>query len=391
MPRVLIVAGEASGDLHAAHIVRGVRERLPEAEFFGIGGKDMRAAGAEILVDSADLAVVGLWEVLAHRKTIFGALERMRVLLRKRRPDLVILTDYPDFNLRLARSAKAEGIPVLYYISPQVWAWREGRVKTIREVVDMMAVVFPFEADFYRRHGVPVRYVGHPLITEERPVDTPRAAIRAGFFGLSGDAPVLGLFPGSRQSEIRRLLPIILETAHRVREAVPDVRFLMPLASTLSESDLTPYLQDRPELDIPVIAGRTPEVIRACDAIVTVSGTVTLEIALAATPMVIINRLNWLTFQIVRRMVKLDHVGLCNIVAGERLVPERIQHEATADNITRDVLPMLTDPDTNRRYRDRLARVRTLLETPPENGDIVDLALEMLGVGGTTRETERNG
>ncbi len=377
MPKILIVAGEASGDLHAAHIVRGVRERRPDAEFFGIGGQDMRVAGAEILVDSAELAVVGLWEVLAHRKTIFGALEKMRELLRTRRPDLLLLTDYPDFNLRLAATAKEMGIPVLYYISPQVWAWREGRVKTIRERVDMMAVVFPFEADFYRRHGVPVRYVGHPLITEERPLPTDRESLRREF-GLEAGDRVLGLYPGSRQSEIRRLLPIILQTAQRIRRELPNVKFLMPLASTLREADLQPYLQQYPDLDIPIIAGRTPEVTAVCDAIVTVSGTVTLEIALAGTPMVIINRLNWLTFQIVRRMVKLEHVGLCNIVAGERLVPERIQHEATPERIAADVLPMLRDESLNRQYRQRLAKVRDILSEPPEDGDIVDLTLEML-------------
>ncbi len=377
MPDILIVAGEASGDLHAAHIVRGVRERRPDVTFFGIGGQDMRAAGAEILVDSAELAVVGLWEVLAHRKTIFGALDRMRELLRTRRPDLLLLTDYPDFNLRLAATAKELGIPVLYYISPQVWAWREGRVKTIRERVDMMAVVFPFEADFYRRHGVPVRYVGHPLITEERPLPTDRESLRREFGFEAGDR-VLGLYPGSRQSEIRRLLPIILQTAQRIRRERPDVKFLLPLASTLQEADLRPYLQQYPELDIPVIASRTPEVTAVCDAIITVSGTVTLEIALAGTPMVIINRLNWLTFQIVRRMVRLEHVGLCNIVADERLVPERIQHEATPERIAADVLPMLQDESLNRQYRQRLAKVRDILSEPPEDGDIVDLTLEML-------------
>ncbi len=380
MPEILIVAGEASGDLHAAHIVRGVREHRPDVRFYGIGGKDMRAAGAEILIDSAELAVVGLWEVLAHRKTIFGALERMQRLLRERRPDLIVLTDYPDFNLRLAKTAKALGIPVLYYISPQVWAWREGRVRTIRERVDMMAVVFPFEADFYRRHGVPVRYVGHPLITEERPLEGDRAAIRESF-GLGDTDRVLGLYPGSRRSEVRRLLPVILATAEQIRKTLPDVKFLLPLASTLSETDLEPWQAEIRNLDIPVIRDRTPEVTVACDAIVTVSGTVTLEIALATTPMVIINKLAWLTWQIVRRMVKLEHVGLCNIVAGERLVPERLQHEATPERIAADLLPMLEDENVNREYRQQLARVRDILGTPPEDGDIVALTLAMLERG----------
>ena len=208
MKRVMLVAGEASGDLHAAKLAAGVLAKRADVQFFGIDGAEMRKAGVDVLIDSADLAVVGLIEVLAHRKVIFGALNQMRELLRTVPPDLVILTDYPDFNLRLAHTAKQLGIKVLYYISPQVWAWREGRVKTIRERVDMMAVVFPFEESFYQKHQVPVRYVGHPL-SEEVFASADRDTLLQEF-GLDPKKKTVGLFPGSRQSEIRRLLPIIL-------------------------------------------------------------------------------------------------------------------------------------------------------------------------------------
>jgi lipid-A-disaccharide synthase len=376
MKRVMISAGEASGDLHAAKLVAGVRARQPEVQFFGIGGVEMRKAGVETLIDSAGLAVVGLFEVLAHRKVIFGALERMRELLRSEPPDLLILTDYPDFNLRLARSAHQLGIPVLYYISPQVWAWREKRVEKIREWVDMMAVVFPFEAEFYRKHNVPVRYVGHPL-SEEVVASADRDSL-CREFGLDPARPVLGLFPGSRRSEIRRLLPVILDSAEQVKQHVPDVQFLLPIASTLTPADLEAGLQQHPDLDIIRIEGRPYDVMQACDAIVTVSGTVTLEIALIGTPMVIINKLAWLSYQIVSRMVKLDHIGLCNIVASERLVPELIQHDATPAKIAAEIIPMLEDETYRQTLRERLGRVRTLLAEPPEQGDIVDVTLEML-------------
>ena len=199
MKRVMLVAGEASGDLHAAKLAAGVLAKRTDIHFFGIGGNEMRKAGVEVLIDSAELAVVGLLEVLSHRKVIFGALNKMRELLRTEPPDLVILTDYPDFNLRLALTAKQLGITVLYYISPQVWAWREGRVKTIRERVDMMAVVFPFEEHFYQQHQVPVRYVGHPL-NDEVIASAERDSLLQEF-GLEPSNKTVGLFPGSRQSE----------------------------------------------------------------------------------------------------------------------------------------------------------------------------------------------
>lgn len=376
MKRVMLIAGEASGDLHAAKLAAGVLARRPDVEFFGIGGNEMRKAGVNVLIDSADLAVVGLFEVLAHRKVIFGALNQMRDLLRTEPPDLLILTDYPDFNLRLAQTAKQLGIRVLYYISPQVWAWREGRVKTIRERVDMMAVVFPFEEKFYQKHQVPVRYVGHPL-NEEVSASAERDTLLQEF-GLDPAQKSVGLFPGSRQSEIRRLLPIILEAAATLKQKHPELQFLLPIASTLSVENIQPYLVDYQQLDITMISDRSYDVMEACDAIVTVSGTVTLQIALLGKPMVIINKLAWLSYYIVKSMFKLDYIGLCNIVANERLVPELIQRDARPDNIVSELEAMLFDEDYRNSIGKRLSKVKTILAQPPRQGDIVDLALEML-------------
>ena len=376
MKRVMLIAGEASGDLHAAKLAAGVLAKRPDVQFFGIGGAEMRKAGVDVLIDSADLAVVGLIEVLAHRKVIFGALNQMRELLRTDPPDLVILTDYPDFNLRLAQTAKQLGITVLYYISPQVWAWREGRVKTIRERVDMMAVVFPFEETFYQQHQVPARYVGHPL-SEEVFASADRDSLLQEF-GLEPQKKTVGLFPGSRQSEIRRLLPIILAAAKQLKQHHPDLQFLLPIASTLNAADFAPYLAQYEDLAVRMITDRSYDVMETCDAIITVSGTVTLEIALLGKPMVIINKLAWLSYYLVKSMFKLDYIGLCNIVANERLVPELIQHDARPEKIVAEIEKMLFDETYRDGIREKLSRVQSLLSQPPQQGDIVDLTLEML-------------
>ncbi|MDZ7663174.1 lipid-A-disaccharide synthase [Thiohalophilus sp.] len=371
----MIIAGEASGDLHAAKLVEDVKQRLPDSEFFGIGGSAMRKAGVEILVDSAELAVVGLIEVLAHRKVIFGALNQMRDILRNDPPDLLILTDYPEFNLRLARTARACSVRVLYYISPQIWAWRQGRVKKIQQLVDKMAVVFPFEVDFYARHGVPVTYVGHPLAHEVKASADRDELLRE--FGLDPDRPVVGLFPGSRRSEIKRLLPIIIDTARLLQQQRPQLQFILPIASTLNPALIRENMPEH-ELDIHYIEQRPYDAMQASDAIVTVSGTVTLEIALIGTPMVVINRVAWLTYQIVRRMLKIDHLALCNIVAQHRIVPELIQNDATPQAIAAELERLLDDRDYRKEIKQGLKEVRHKLEDDSHITDIATVTVDML-------------
>ncbi|MGD8407679.1 MAG: lipid-A-disaccharide synthase [Thiohalophilus sp.] len=375
MKRVMIIAGEASGDQHAARLVEGVKHCLPDTQFFGIGGSSMRKAGVDILVDSAELAVVGLIEVLAHRKVIFGALNQMREILRHDPPDLLILTDYPEFNLRLARTAKECGVKVLYYISPQIWAWRQGRVRKIQQLVDKMAVVFPFEVDFYANHGVPVTYVGHPLAHEVEASAGRDELLRE--FGMDPQRPVVGLFPGSRRSEIRRLLPVIIETAQRLHRERPELQFILPIASTLNPQLIRENMPEH-DLDIHYIEHRPYDAMQASDAIVTVSGTVTLEIALIGTPMVVINRVAWLTYHIVRRMLKIKHIALCNIVAQRQIVPERIQNDARPEVLAQDLLRLLDDKS----YRDEIKRglqeVKQKLEDDSHMTDIASVTVEML-------------
>jgi lipid-A-disaccharide synthase len=375
MKRVMIIAGEASGDLHAAKLVREVKEKNRDVSFYGIGGKNMVEAGVDALVDSAELAVVGLFEVLAHWNTISGALKKMQHLLRTDPPDLLVLTDYPDFNLRLAKTAKECGVKVLFYISPQVWAWRQKRVFKIRKLVDMMAVVFPFEETFYKKYNVPVRFVGHPLVDEIN-VTNNKTALKNEFF-LDDNKPVIGLFPGSRRSEIKRLLPTIVECAKKIVAEKPDAQFIIPVASTLKEEDLLAYF-DSVELDMRVISERSHDVMSVCDAVITVSGTVTLELALLQIPMVVINKISKLSYFIVTRTLKLDHIALCNIVADKRVVPELIQNNATVDKISTELLHLLDDEEQRSKIISEFSTLKEKLSNSETQVELSDLLIEML-------------
>jgi len=371
----MIIAGEASGDLHAAKLVREVKEKNTDITFYGIAGKNMVEAGVEALVDSAELAVVGLIEVLAHWNTISGALKKMQHLLRTDPPDLLVLTDYPDFNLRLAKTAKECGVKVLFYISPQVWAWRQKRVFKIRKLVDMMAVVFPFEETFYKKYDVPVRFVGHPLV-DEMHVSADQKTLRAEFL-LDNDKPVIGLFPGSRHSEIKRLLPIIVDSAKIISNLRPDAQFVIPVASTLKEEDILPYFNEA-NLDMRIISHRSHDVMEVCDAIITVSGTVTLELALLKKPMVVINKISKLSYFFVSRMLKIDHVALCNIVAGKRVIPELIQDDATSENISQTLLNLINNPEECSKIISEFTNIEDKLTNNETKIELSDLLIDML-------------
>ena len=373
--RVMIIAGEASGDLHAAKLVREVKEKKSDILFYGIGGENMVKAGVETLVDSSELAVVGLFEVLAHWNTISGALKKMQHLLRTDPPDLLVLTDYPDFNLRLAKTAKECGVKVLYYISPQVWAWRQKRVFKIRKLVDMMAVVFPFEETFYKKYDVPVRFVGHPLVDEIH-LSANEKTLRDEFY-LDKEKPVIGLVPGSRHSEIKRLLPIIVESAKQILKAKPDAQFIIPVASTLKEEDILPYFEGT-GFDMRIVSQRSHDVMSVCDAVITVSGTVTLELALLQKPMVVINKISKLSYFIVTRTLKLDHIALCNIVANKRVVPELIQNDATTNKISRELLNLLDNTEERNKIISEFSTIKEKLANKEIKVELCDVLLDML-------------
>ena len=373
--KIMIVAGEASGDLHGSNLVKEALRLDPHLSFSGMGGTKMREAGVAILADSSETAVVGLVEVISHFPAIYRAFTTLSRTFRNNPPDLLILIDFPDFNLRLAKAAKKAGIRVLYYISPQVWAWRVGRVKKIARLVDRMAVVFPFEVPFYEKEGVPVTFVGHPLVDIVHPSLSKSEAQE--YFGIDPARRTVGLFPGSRKGEIKNLSGIILESAYLLKKHFPDLQFVLPLASSLTADDIAPFLISS-DLNIRVVEDKIYDVMQVCDAIVTVSGTVTLEAALMGAPMVIIYRMSPLTYAVGKRLIRVDHIGLCNIVAGERIVRELVQDDAEPAWIAAEVARILTDHDYTEEMRRKLVRIRGVLGDHGASERVARLAVDLV-------------
>lgn len=373
--RALIVTGEASGDLHGANLIKAAQEIDAGLAFFGVGGSRMAEAGCEILIPGEELAVMGLVEVVGHFPVIYRAFQRLKKILHgERRPDVLVLIDFPDFNLRLAKEAKRAGVPVLYYVSPQVWAWRRGRVKKIARVVDRLAAILPFEPDFYRGQDIEVEYVGNPLLDEARVTRE-----RSGFletYGLDPGCPVVGLFPGSRGNELKYILDTILGTAEVIREQNPRVHFLLPVAPSLDAAFFRARLAD---LDLPVtlVEDSIYDTANACDAVITVSGTVTLQTALVGTPMAILYKMAPLTYAIGKRLVKVPHIGLANIVAGEGVVREFIQEQASPEAVATEILRILDDVEYNRRIRAGLSRVQTRMGEAGCSARVARMASEM--------------
>ena len=373
--RIMIVAGEASGDIYGADLVTESNKLATDIHFSGIGGTRMREAGVETLVDSSDMAVVGLVEVIKHFDVISSAFRKLKQILLDTPPDLLILIDYPGFNLRLAKVAKKAGVKVLYYISPQIWAWRQGRVKKIARLVDHMAVILPFEAAFYEKAGVPVTFVGHPMLDLVKVAIDRSAAATS--FNLDPAQKIVGLFPGSRRNEIERLLPVIIGAATKLKERFPDIQFILPLASTLSNDDIIPQLKAA-GLGVTTTRDRIHDMIRACDAVISVSGTVTLEIALVGTPMVIIYKLSPLTYQIAKRLVKVPNIGLCNIVAGETVVKELIQDDANSEEIATEISALLTNQSYHSSIVGKLGEVRSKLGRNKASARVAQLLCNMM-------------
>ena len=373
----MIVAGEASGDMYGAMLANELRKLDQDVAFIGMGGAGMRAAGVETIIDANDMAVVGLVEVLSHFPVIANAFNTLKRIIKTAPPSLLILIDYPDFNLRLAAVAKACGVKVLYYISPQVWAWRAGRVKKIARIVDHMAVLFPFEVPYYEKERVPVTFVGHPLLDMVRPTMSRAEAMSS--FGLDSGKRTVGLFPGSRRSEIKGLFPVILESAKLLRKSFPDLQFILPLASSLKHADIAPELE-KSGLQVLVVQNRNYDVMQVCDAIITVSGTVTMEmVALIGVPMVIIYRVSPLTYAVGKRLIKVDHIGICNIVAGERMVKELIQQDAEPEKIAAEICAILSNSDYAAAITAKLGTIEHKLGSGGCSRRVAELALTMIG------------
>jgi lipid-A-disaccharide synthase len=371
----MIVAGEASGDMYGAKVVEEAHRLDSSVRFFGIGGVHMRNAGVETLVDSKDMAVMGLFEVIAHFGVIARAFRLLKAILVKEKPDLLILIDYPGFNLRLAAVAKRAGVRVFYYITPQVWAWHSSRAKKIARLVDHAAVIFPFEVPFFEREGLPVTFVGHPLL--EMVVPKMEKSAAQAMFGLNPAIRTVGLFPGSRKREIDSLLPVMLAAAGLLKKAFPELQFILPLASSVERHAVEALIEES-ALAVKIVEGYNYEVMQVCDAIIAASGTVTMEIALVGVPMVIIYKASPLTYAIGIRLLKVDHVGICNIVAGERVVPELLQDRAEPVGIAAEITAMLSDAAHAADIRRKLLSVREKLGEPGAPARVAALALNLM-------------
>lgn len=372
---VMICAGEASGDLHAANLIRALRKQQPDISVRAMGSTQLQTAGADILVDCRDIAVVGIVEVIKHWGDIQAALQILKDSLKDNPPDLLILVDYVEFNLKLAKYAKSLGIKVLFYVSPQVWAWRSGRVPKIGKVIDMMAVLFPFETEIYEKYNVPARFVGHPLAEEVHPTMSKAEAQKA--FYLEPNYSTVGLLPGSRRGEVERILPTLLESAKLIKKTLGSVQFVLPIAPTLERSFIQSFI-DAAGIEVNLIDGQSHDVTHACDAVMVASGTATLEVALLETPMSIVYKVAPLSYQILSRMIEVEHIGLANIVAGKGAVPEFIQNYAEPHIIAAEVVKQLTDLEYRSTMIADLQQIKIKLGAGGGSANIARLANEML-------------
>jgi lipid-A-disaccharide synthase len=358
---VLIVAAEASADLHAARALEELLRIRPDARAFGLGGPQLRAAGLEALYLAEDLSVMGFAEVLPKIPRILAILRGLREAAAARRPSVALLVDSPDFNLRLARHLKRQGVKVVYYVSPMIWAWRKGRARKIARLVDRMLCILPFEERFYEGTGVAARFVGHPLA--DRPLPASPGAYRAEL-GLAPGRTTVALLPGSRHGELRRIFPPMLEAAERIRARHPDAQFVVPVAPTLREEELRPFLARHATLDVRLVPGHADEAVGASDAALVKSGTSTLQTALIHRPMVVVYRMAWLSYALARLLVRVAHFALVNILAGREVVPELLQGQASPDRMADEVERLLSDPSARSAQVEALAEVRRTLGEP---------------------------
>lgn len=358
--KILIVTGETSGDQHGAKLIHQLKKLDSDLQVAGVGSDYLRHAGVRIIADSKNMAVVGAIEVISHLKYILAAYRAIKQEIKNNPPDLLIVIDYPEFNLMVAKLAKKAGIKVVYYISPQVWAWKQKRIKKIKKRIDKMLVIFPFEEIFYQRAHVPVEYVGHPLAGEVKSIMSTADFIEK--FQIDPRALIVGILPGSRKGEIKRIFPTLLQAAEKILQTIPNIQFLVPLAPSLNEEDLAPYLK-KSFIPVKIISHHFYDVVKNCQAAIVTSGTATLETALLETPMVIVYKTAASTYHIVKRIIKIPFIGLCNIVAGKAIVKELIQHHANPENISSEIIELIN----NTKYRETM--LKELYKVKEQLGD----------------------
>ena len=376
---ILIIAGEASGDLHASGLIRELLKKRPQLKISCVGGERMESAGASVIVPSRQLSVVGLLEVFSHAGPLCSAFFKIRRWIREKRPDLLVLVDFPEFNLLMAQYAKTFDIPVFYFISPQVWAWRQGRVKKIRRLVDKMAVILPFEEEFYKRFGIDATFVGHPLL-DSIDVDSIQDERLRRRLGLDKNNPLICLLPGSRKGEIERHLPIMLESALLLKKKIGELRFLvaanqgtLPLVSSIIDAASYPVSDY-----IHIVEGETYEAIKASHLCMAASGTVTLETAIIGTPMIVMYKVSTISYLAGKRLIKVPWVSLVNLIANKEVVPELLQDEASPENLANCSYHILNDSSKQKMMKDGFKKVVQSLGSGGVPARTADLVLELL-------------
>lgn len=371
----MIIAGEASGDLYGASLAQHLFNILPNITITGIGGSKMKEAGVKLIFDASDIAVVGISEVFSKLKVIQQAFKQTSRLLTLEKPDMLILIDYPDFNLRLAKVAKKHGIPIVYYISPQVWAWRSGRIKTIAKLVNKMLVIFPFEVPLYEEAEVDVEFVGHPLIDIVKPEFTKSESCQQ--FKIDAKKPIIGLLPGSRKNEIDSLLPNILDSAELLSKEIPDIQFLIPVSKTVDLNEIKNKVDAR-KINIRLISEKAYEIMNISDILIAASGTATLEAAIIGTPMVVIYKVSLISYLLGRLLINVPYISLANLVAGKEVVPELIQFAVKPKNIKEEVMKIIKDDNLRKKIKEELGNVKAKLGLSGASQRVAEIVSKIL-------------
>ncbi|MBQ6744791.1 MAG: lipid-A-disaccharide synthase [Acidaminococcaceae bacterium] len=373
MARILISAGEASGDLYAGAVTRGIKQLNPEAEVFGMGGDCLREAGGEVLFDIKDHSLMGFVEVLKKLPDVWKLRNAFIDLMEKRKPDVLLTIDYPGFNMRLAKLAKERGINVVYFIAPQVWAWRPGRAADVAKVTDKIACIFPFECDFYKSYGADIEFIGHPLVDTVKPSLSRKEAEELA--GKRTGHPLILLMPGSREMEIQRLLPVMLDAVKILKQKRPELDFAIPRAATIAKEILEDSVRQA-GLNIRLIEGHNYDVMSVADLAIVTSGTVTLEAAMCGLGCEILYKSSPVSFWIAKRVVKIPNIGLPNIVAGRQIEPELLQDDCTPENISSTALELL-EPERFAQLQRDLQEVKEKLGEPGAVKRVAELVLRM--------------
>lgn len=374
--RILIVAGEASGDLHGSSLLRELAEINPKLEAFGIGGNKMKEQGVELIFHIDKLAFMGFFEVFKKLGFVRKVMKTMTSVVQSRRPHLAILIDYPGFNLRFARRLKSMALPVLYYVSPQVWAWGGGRVKKMQRLIDKMLVILPFEKPIYDRFGIDCEFVGHPLLEVTKPILSSDDFRRK--FDLRKNDVTLGLLPGSRSQEVEKILPVMLEAARLLEPRVKNLKVLLGLAPTVDRAKVEDLLKAN-ESKTKIVENLTYDLMKHADFLLVASGSATLECAILGTPFLVLYKTSFWTYLLARGLVSIPDIALANVVAGKRIVPEFIQKQATAARISEETCEILTDRERYRGIQNELKKVREKLGEPGASKRAAQIVARLLG------------